>query len=132
MDHPDSKNRLGTVLIVLVLAVVAGAMGYYVSRAAQRPAAVQVDLAQSGWSCPMHPDYVSGQPGNCPICGMALVRTSTGQLASHSDQFHVPPQAQRRCSSVVPVALTGGRSCVCACARPGCGPLISSLRSRLR
>lgn len=96
MDHPNSRSRLRTVLIVLALAAIAGAIGYYVSRAAQRPAAVQADLAQSGWSCPMHPDYVSGQPGNCPICGMELVRTSTGQMVSHSDQFHVAPQAQRR------------------------------------
>ncbi len=24
------------------------------------------------WTCPMHPEIVQGQPGNCPICGMAL------------------------------------------------------------
>lgn len=26
------------------------------------------------WYCPMHPDYVSDQPGSCPICHMDLVR----------------------------------------------------------
>lgn len=25
------------------------------------------------YTCPMHPDVVRDQPGNCPICGMALV-----------------------------------------------------------
>jgi hypothetical protein len=24
------------------------------------------------YTCPMHPDYHSDHPGNCPICGMAL------------------------------------------------------------
>jgi YHS domain-containing protein len=24
------------------------------------------------WTCPMHPQIVRKQPGNCPICGMAL------------------------------------------------------------
>ena len=24
------------------------------------------------WTCPMHPEIVSGAPGSCPICGMAL------------------------------------------------------------
>lgn len=25
------------------------------------------------YHCPMHPTYISGQPGDCPICGMSLV-----------------------------------------------------------
>jgi Cu(I)/Ag(I) efflux system membrane fusion protein/cobalt-zinc-cadmium efflux system membrane fusion protein len=25
------------------------------------------------YQCPMHPDYISDKPGNCPICGMELV-----------------------------------------------------------
>jgi rubrerythrin len=26
------------------------------------------------YTCPMHPEIVRAAPGNCPICGMALVR----------------------------------------------------------
>jgi Cu+-exporting ATPase len=28
--------------------------------------------AGTRWTCPMHPEIVRGEPGNCPICGMAL------------------------------------------------------------
>ena len=28
------------------------------------------------YSCPMHPNEVSDQPGKCPKCGMALVKKS--------------------------------------------------------
>src|SRR6516162_8110233 len=24
------------------------------------------------WTCPMHPQIIRKEPGNCPICGMAL------------------------------------------------------------
>src|SRR5215469_292331 len=35
----------------------------------------QVGLIAAGeilWTCPMHPQIVRKEPGNCPICGMAL------------------------------------------------------------
>jgi len=25
------------------------------------------------YTCPMHPDFVTNRPGDCPICGMHLV-----------------------------------------------------------
>jgi Cu+-exporting ATPase len=27
---------------------------------------------QAEWTCPMHPEIVQAEPGNCPVCGMAL------------------------------------------------------------
>ncbi len=32
------------------------------------------------YHCPMHPDYTSDRPGDCPICGMALVKTQAGPV----------------------------------------------------
>lgn len=43
------------------------------------------DAGAAQYHCPMHPTYISSQPGDCPICGMSLVpvpkdheATSTG------------------------------------------------------
>src|SRR6266511_996793 len=29
-------------------------------------------MSQTEYTCPMHPQIIRPQPGNCPICGMAL------------------------------------------------------------
>ena len=34
--------------------------------------------AASLYTCPMHPDYRSERPGNCPICGMPIVAKHAG------------------------------------------------------
>jgi hypothetical protein len=31
------------------------------------------------WSCPMHPEVVKSGPGQCPICGMNLVKRAPGK-----------------------------------------------------
>ena len=30
------------------------------------------------YTCPMHPQIIRDKPGNCPICGMALVKKEKG------------------------------------------------------
>ncbi len=56
-----------TVLLSPIVLVACG-------RGAQRDATEHATTAPATrYHCPMHPNYVSGQPGNCPICGMRLV-----------------------------------------------------------
>ena len=31
------------------------------------------DITASNWTCPMHPDVVTTEPGTCPKCGMKLI-----------------------------------------------------------
>ena len=60
-------------LIGFVLAGVLVSGGFWIisrQNAAQGPASAA--KAQK-YHCPMHPEYVSDKPGDCPICGMKLV-----------------------------------------------------------
>jgi FtsP/CotA-like multicopper oxidase with cupredoxin domain len=38
--------------------------------------------AASTWTCPMHPDVVTNEPGTCPSCGMKLIPATSGAAAS--------------------------------------------------
>ena len=39
----------------------------------EKPATTQ-EVAKVQYTCPMHSEVVSGKPGDCPKCGMALVK----------------------------------------------------------
>jgi Cu+-exporting ATPase len=42
------------------------------ARDAQAEQARGAQASDDGWTCPMHPEVMSDQPGDCPLCGMAL------------------------------------------------------------
>lgn len=71
------------------------------------------DLA-GRWISPMHPQIVSDQPGQCPICGMDLVPTSEYGYATEPvpqpESVYVPRSA---------VLLAGGNSVVYVETEPG-------------
>lgn len=62
--------------ILLSLLVATAAILPAACRKAEKPATEQakVEKAADVYTCPMHPSIVSDRPGNCPICGMALVK----------------------------------------------------------
>jgi len=90
-DTQTSSSRrfgIGSLLVVLGLGLaVGGGAAWYLLRpeaghdhAAPAPAAA----ARARYTCPMHPTIVSDHPGDCPICGMALVPVSeAGADAGH-------------------------------------------------
>ena len=63
-----------TILAILVALAVLAA-GIYIWRADDH----KHEVSESGaiYYCPMHPTVTSDQPGNCPICGMKLVKRET-------------------------------------------------------
>ena len=52
--------------------------------------------SEQGYSCPMHPEVRRGGPGDCPICGMALVRVAAADAEPTADATtrpQLPPGA---------------------------------------
>ena len=43
------------------------------------------------YTCPMHPHYISDDPGNCPICGMDLVPLEAGGEAGSAETGEAGP-----------------------------------------
>ena len=62
------------------------------------------------YHCPMHPTYISNQPGECPICGMTLVPVSgagadsgKGTMADSAHDAGMPPHEAQPGQYVCPM-----------------------------
>ena len=77
------------VLIVVVLAAGIFLAGY-AARREPPPGASSGSARQAAmYTCPMHPQYTSDHPGDCPMCGMRLVPAATGSSQAHADSAGV-------------------------------------------
>ncbi len=59
------------IAIVISIVLVAGAIGFI---SFQKNQTQSENAKKDIYYCPMHKDYVSDKPGNCPICEMKLVK----------------------------------------------------------
>ena len=90
--------------IGFILAGVLVSGGYWIitrQNAAQGPA---TSREAQRYHCPMHPEYISDKPGDCPICGMKLVpmesaaspdTAAKGEHAGH-ETAGAPAQKERK------------------------------------
>jgi Cu(I)/Ag(I) efflux system membrane fusion protein len=82
-----------TAVTAFAVALVAGSFAGGTWWAHQSGAAHASAHATTAYTCPMHPDYRSDHPGNCPICGMPLVKKDRAGEATGGD---APAQALPR------------------------------------
>lgn len=68
------------VVIALIIVAVAGAGGAWLASREHHHQLVKMTDEQGKvyWTCPMHPQVHQDHPGNCPICGMKLVKREEG------------------------------------------------------
>lgn len=72
-------RRPGRVLLGVILGVGLFFAGYATNRpAVPAPSSTSAPRAAS-YTCPMHPQYTSPVPGDCPICGMRLEAVAGGR-----------------------------------------------------
>jgi len=79
---PTPLLAAGAAGVVVVALVVGLAIGRWSAPAAPPPAndapEASADAAPSLWTCSMHPQIQSPDPGLCPVCGMDLIPVSAG------------------------------------------------------
>ena len=65
------------------------------AQAAQQAPSIPSADDETGYMCPMHPDYTSDQSGKCPRCGMNLVLGTPFDMRDYRLEFQtVPPVVQ--------------------------------------
>ena len=90
-----------TVLVVFLAAGSVAGATWWVYRSGAAHASAH---AATGYTCPMHPNYHSDHPDNCPVCGMRLVANRGGGATGGDDAaaramthgaVHVSPEGQQ-------------------------------------
>ena len=90
----DKKPKSQVIILVAVVALVLGvAVGFFIGRGSSGPSRGVESQETAGaqlYSCGMHPDIISEEPGNCPICGMKLTPIKSPSSAA------TIPQGERK------------------------------------
>ena len=85
--------------IAVVIALIAG--GVFWQRAQNHPEGTHTEAAQGAtYYCPMHPTVTSDKPGNCPICGMKLVKRTGSAQADAAAQVAASAKLEPGVASV--------------------------------
>ncbi len=69
-------KHLPLIGILLLTIFVGAAAGLYFDVPTRLQKASKQETPSQQYTCPMHPEIVSAQPGKCPKCGMALMMVS--------------------------------------------------------
>jgi membrane fusion protein, copper/silver efflux system len=73
-------RKYSLLISILIIAGLTVAGGIFINSRYHFISALNRIPSEKGiYYCPMHPNFTSDKPGNCPICGMSLVKKETSQ-----------------------------------------------------
>lgn len=73
-------------LVAVGAALAAGGLGYWLGDRSPDRAAIEASHSHARYQCSMHPEVVSEEPGDCPICGMRLQKVDGDAPAAKASQ----------------------------------------------
>jgi Cu(I)/Ag(I) efflux system membrane fusion protein len=83
-------NRSFRYVSVVLWILLAAFTGYFYGHRGGAKVTAASSSSQAGdYTCPMHPFIVSDKPGGCAICGMELVKKSSGAVMSDKELINV-------------------------------------------
>src|SRR3989338_6606098 len=77
----DKRN----ILIVLLLIALTAVVGVMLIAKKGVHDGHRAGAVKEIYYCPMHPEFTSDRPGDCPICGMSLVKKEEAPAAESRD-----------------------------------------------
>lgn len=100
-EPPPPGHRAMAVVRWLLVAAMAGVAAVSIAHGFDLHPKAAASATAEVWYCPMHPSVVQDHPGECPICGMDLVKREKGAASasatasaspsgSHAGHRHVP------------------------------------------
>ncbi len=91
-----------TIIISILTLVVGFGLAYLVLAPADNSSAVETVPTAQQYTCGMHPEIISNEPGYCPICGMKLTPKKSG--SSSIGQISMDPTTTQNMGIVTSTA----------------------------
>jgi Cu(I)/Ag(I) efflux system membrane fusion protein len=96
------------ILVVLALVAAIWTWTAFVLGQHSHGAPTSGTAARTKYQCPMHPQIVSDEPGECPICHMTLVPIADGQVAATSATPAATPSTSAGTAAAPPGSVPPG------------------------
>ena len=93
LPHNQTSLRRRVVIALLLVLAFTALIYFTVKPARQLITGSHSHGQQESYYCPMHPNYRADKPGNCPVCGMKLVKLEKGAPAAEKQPDAVQPVA---------------------------------------